>query len=185
MSGHPKTVGFNHVATMTSDLDRYLAFYQKIFGAEVVSVMEAEGDHPKMAIVNMGGNSALNVFEVPADSIVGNRGKMGGRGPIDHYAFAVESEKQLLEIRDRLVESRGVTGGRHSVRARLALCLLSRPRRRRARGRLSRRRGHGGRVAARIPTGAGEARLQQASASSTRIASITSAAPVRVAPAPA
>lgn len=104
MAGHPQTVGFNHVATMTSDLDRYLAFYQEIFGAEVVSVMEAVGDHPKMAIVNMGGSGALNVFEVPADSIIGDRTKMGGRGPIDHYALAVESEEQLLEIRDRLVE---------------------------------------------------------------------------------
>ena len=34
MSGHPQTSGFNHVATMTADLDRYLAFYGKIFGEE-------------------------------------------------------------------------------------------------------------------------------------------------------
>jgi catechol 2,3-dioxygenase-like lactoylglutathione lyase family enzyme len=100
---HPKTVGFNHVATMTANLDRYLAFYEEIFGAEVVTIMDAEGDHPRMAIVNMGGESALNVFEVSADSIVGNRAKMGGRGPIDHYALAVKSEEMLMEIRDRLV----------------------------------------------------------------------------------
>ncbi len=104
MSEHPQTVGFNHVATMTANLDRYLAFYQELFGAEVVSLMEAVGDHPRMAVVNMGGDSALNVFEVPADSIVGDRTKMGGRGPIDHYALAVESEERLLEIRDRLVD---------------------------------------------------------------------------------
>ncbi len=104
MPGHPKTQGFNHVATMTPDLERYLAFYQEIFGAEVVTITEAEGDHPRMAIVNMGGDSALNVFEVPAGSIVGDRAKMGGRGPIDHYAIAVDSEQTLMEIRDRLVE---------------------------------------------------------------------------------
>jgi catechol 2,3-dioxygenase-like lactoylglutathione lyase family enzyme len=103
MSERPKTVGFNHVATMTADLERYLEFYGDIFGAEVIHIMEAQGDHPRMAIVNMGGDSALNVFEVPADSIVGNRGKMGGRGPIDHYALAVSSEEELLAIRDRLV----------------------------------------------------------------------------------
>jgi len=80
MSARPRTLGFNHVATMTADLDRYLAFYGEIFGAEVVSIMEADGDHPRMAIVDMGGESALNVFEVPADSIVGNRAQMGGRG---------------------------------------------------------------------------------------------------------
>lgn len=88
---------------MTADLDRYLEFYGDIFGAEVISIMEAEGDHPKMAVVDMGGASALNVFEVPAEAIVGDRTKMGGRGPIDHYALAVESEERLHEIRDRLV----------------------------------------------------------------------------------
>ena len=103
MSERPKTLGFNHVATMTSNLERYLAFYGDIFGAEVIHIMEAEGDHPRMAIVDMGGGSALNVFEVAADAIVGDRSKMGGRGPIDHYALAVGSEEELLEIRDRLV----------------------------------------------------------------------------------
>jgi catechol 2,3-dioxygenase-like lactoylglutathione lyase family enzyme len=103
MSSQPRTSGINHVATMTADLDRYLAFYEEIFGAEVVTIVDAEGDHPRMAVVNMGGDGALNVFEVPAESIVGNRTQMGGRGPIDHYALAVESEEMLMEIRDRLV----------------------------------------------------------------------------------
>jgi catechol 2,3-dioxygenase-like lactoylglutathione lyase family enzyme len=103
MSERPKTCGFNHVATMTADLDRYLQFYGDIFGAQVLAIMEAEGDHPRMAVVDMGGNGALNVFEVPAESVIGDRTKMGGRGPIDHYALAVESEEKLKEIRDRLV----------------------------------------------------------------------------------
>jgi catechol 2,3-dioxygenase-like lactoylglutathione lyase family enzyme len=103
MTERPKTLGFNHVATMTADLERYLTFYGDIFGAQVVSIMEAKGDHPRMAIVNMGGDSALNVFEVPAGTIVGNRSQMGGRGPIDHYALAVGSEEELVEVRDRLV----------------------------------------------------------------------------------
>jgi len=103
LSERPKTLGFNHVATMTPNLERYLAFYDDIFGAEVIHIMEAKGDHPRMAIVNMGGASTLNVFEVPADSIVGDRSKRGSRGPIDHYALAVGSEEELLETRDRLV----------------------------------------------------------------------------------
>ena len=53
--------------------------------------------------MNTGGDSALSVFEVPANSIVGGRTNMGGRGPIDHYALAVESEEKLMEIRGRLV----------------------------------------------------------------------------------
>lgn len=110
MPGKPETTGFNHVATMTANLERYLEFYGDVFGAEVVSIMEAQGDHPRMAVVNMGDGAALNVFEVSADSIVGDRTKMGGRGPIDHYALAVASEKKLLEVRDRLV-ARGASPG--------------------------------------------------------------------------
>jgi catechol 2,3-dioxygenase-like lactoylglutathione lyase family enzyme len=102
MTDQPRTRGFNHVATLTADLERYLAFYGDIFGARVRSIMPAEGDHPRMAIVNMGGGD-LNVFEVPADAIIGDRTKMGGRGPVDHYALAVDSEEMLLDIRDRLV----------------------------------------------------------------------------------
>jgi catechol 2,3-dioxygenase-like lactoylglutathione lyase family enzyme len=103
MTGQPETRGFNHVATMTADLDRYLAFYSEIFGAQVVAITDARDDHPRMAVVNMGGDAALNVFEVSEESIIGNRAKMGGRGPIDHYALAVDSEEKLNEIRDRLV----------------------------------------------------------------------------------
>jgi catechol 2,3-dioxygenase-like lactoylglutathione lyase family enzyme len=88
---------------MTADLDRYLAFYEDIFGAEVLAITDAQGDHPRMAVVHMGGSGALNVFEVPAESIIGDRTQMGGRGPIDHFAIAVESEEKLEEIRDRLV----------------------------------------------------------------------------------
>ena len=47
MSDQPTTVGFNHVATMTPNLDRYLAFYGDMFGAEVIHIMDAEGDHPR------------------------------------------------------------------------------------------------------------------------------------------
>jgi catechol 2,3-dioxygenase-like lactoylglutathione lyase family enzyme len=31
MSGLPKTLGFNHVATMTPNLERYLEFYGDIW----------------------------------------------------------------------------------------------------------------------------------------------------------
>jgi catechol 2,3-dioxygenase-like lactoylglutathione lyase family enzyme len=103
MSEKPETCGFNHVATATADLDRYLAFYEDIFGAQVLSITDAREDHPRMAIVDMGGDSALNVFEVPAGSILGDRRQMFGRGPIDHYALAVDSEDKLKEMRDRLV----------------------------------------------------------------------------------
>jgi catechol 2,3-dioxygenase-like lactoylglutathione lyase family enzyme len=101
----PTTSGFNHVATVTADLDRLVAFYQKAFGAEITFEMERRDDHPRMIILDLGGGAALNAFEVASeDDIVGDRRRQGGRGPIDHYGLAVPSLAVLEEVRDRLVE---------------------------------------------------------------------------------
>ncbi len=99
----PISVGFNHVATLTTDLDRYADFYGAVFGAEVVFRMEAQGDHPKMYILDLGGGAALNTFEVPADQIIGERRRQGRRGAIDHFGIAVNTRAELEAVRDRLV----------------------------------------------------------------------------------
>jgi catechol 2,3-dioxygenase-like lactoylglutathione lyase family enzyme len=101
----PVTSGFNHVATLTTNMDRTVQFYRDAFEAEVVFEMDAEGDHPRMSILDLGGGAALNVFEVEAGDIVGDRRKQGHRGAIDHYALAVESKAVLDRIKDRLVSA--------------------------------------------------------------------------------
>ena len=63
----PTTIGFNHVATLTSDVDRLVDFYATVFGAAVTAEMEAVPDQPRMVILDLGGGAALNVFEAPAD----------------------------------------------------------------------------------------------------------------------
>ncbi len=98
----PITVGFNHVATLTTDLDRFAAFYTDVFGAEVTFRMEAEGDHPRMFILDMGGGSALNVFEVPPEAMIGDQRRIGGRGAIDHFGIAVDSLETLRQVEQRL-----------------------------------------------------------------------------------
>lgn len=99
----PLTNGFNHVATVTADLDRTVAFYQDVFEATVTFEMAAEDGHPRLVILDLGGGGALNVFEVPVDVIVGDRRKLGGRGPIDHYGIAVDSRQALEQVRQRLL----------------------------------------------------------------------------------
>ena len=111
----PITTGFNHVATVTADLDRLVAFYTAVFDAEVTFEMDATPDHPRMAILDMGGGSALNVFEVPADEIVGDRRKMNGRGPIDHFGIAVDTLETLEKVKDRLVDAGADIGEIHQL----------------------------------------------------------------------
>jgi catechol 2,3-dioxygenase-like lactoylglutathione lyase family enzyme len=98
----PVTSGFNHVATLTPDMDRLVDFYIKVFGAEIRFEMEARDDHPRMVILDLGGGSALNIFEAPQGDIIGERRRQGGRGAIDHYGLAVDSYRTLENVRDRL-----------------------------------------------------------------------------------
>ena len=83
----PITTGFNHIATLTSDMDRTIQFYQTAFDAKVVFEVARSDDHPWMKIVDIGGGGALNVFEVPADEIIGERRRSGHRGAVDHFVF--------------------------------------------------------------------------------------------------
>jgi catechol 2,3-dioxygenase-like lactoylglutathione lyase family enzyme len=99
----PITVGFNHVATLTPDMDRTVGFYRAVFDAEVLFEMEARDDHPQLTILGLGGGAALNVFAATADDIIGDRRRQGGRGAIDHFALAVDSLATLERVRDRLV----------------------------------------------------------------------------------
>ena len=99
----PFTTGFNHVATLTPDLDRLVRFYHDAFGAVVTFEMDATPDHPRMIIIDLGGGSAMNIFETTPDEIIGDRRRQGGRGAIDHYGLAVDSLATLEATRDRLV----------------------------------------------------------------------------------
>jgi catechol 2,3-dioxygenase-like lactoylglutathione lyase family enzyme len=95
--------GINHIATLTTDLERHAAFYEDVFGAEVVFTMDATPEHPRMWILDLGGGSALNVFETTPEEIVGDRRRQGGRGAIDHFGINVDSLATLEEVKGRLV----------------------------------------------------------------------------------
>ena len=43
----PVTSGFNHVATLTTDLDRFAEWYGRVFGAVVTRVIDKREDHPR------------------------------------------------------------------------------------------------------------------------------------------
>ncbi|WP_116995887.1 VOC family protein [Desertimonas flava] len=104
------TIGFNHVATGTADLDRIIRFYHEAFDAPVVREIPRGDGHPRMAIIDLGGGAMLNVAEVPAESIVGDRRSIGARGPIDHYGLAVANRATLEDVGERIVAAGGEVG---------------------------------------------------------------------------
>jgi catechol 2,3-dioxygenase-like lactoylglutathione lyase family enzyme len=96
------TSGFNHVATLTTDMDLTVRFYEQAFDAVVTFEVAKRDDHPWMKIVDLGGGAALNVFEVAATDMIGERRRQGGRGAIDHFALAVDSRATLETVKERL-----------------------------------------------------------------------------------
>ena len=114
----PLTNGFNHVATLTTDMDLTVRFYEQAFDAVVSFEVPKAEDHPWMKILDLGGGAALNVFEVPADEIIGDRRRQGGRGAIDHSALAVDSYATLETLQERLGCRRRAGGGRHPAAGR-------------------------------------------------------------------
>ena len=101
----PITNGFNHVATLTTDIERHADFYGQVFGAEVTFRMDATPDHPRMFILDLGGGSALNVFEVTPEEMIGEQRRQGGRGAIDHFGISVDSVATLEQVKQRLVDA--------------------------------------------------------------------------------
>lgn len=101
----PLTTGFNHVATLTTDMNTTVTFYESAFDAAVTFEIAKSAEHPWMKILDLGGGAALNVFEVPAQEIIGERRRQGGRGAIDHFALAVPSVAVLEQLATRLAEA--------------------------------------------------------------------------------
>src|SRR5690349_20850681 len=101
----PITNGFNHVATLTTDMDLTVGFYESVFGGVVTFTMEKADDHPYMKVVDLGGGASLNIFEVTADALIGERNRQGKRGAIDHFALAVDSRAALEQVAERLRNS--------------------------------------------------------------------------------
>jgi len=101
----PISAGFNHVATLTTDMDLTVGFYERALDAVVTFEMAKTDDHPYMKIVDIGGGAALNVFEVAPEDMIGDRKQQRGRGAIDHFAIAVDSRETLKRVRQRLIEA--------------------------------------------------------------------------------
>jgi catechol 2,3-dioxygenase-like lactoylglutathione lyase family enzyme len=99
----------HHVAFLTADLDRLIAFYERIFDARVT--LDRDDGGRRHAFIAIGPRTVLHPFEVPAERVPG-RQPIFERGRLDHLAFNTASEEAFREIRRRLIaESAHATEG--------------------------------------------------------------------------
>jgi catechol 2,3-dioxygenase-like lactoylglutathione lyase family enzyme len=100
--------GINHVAVLTADTDRFVAFYRAMFDATILGEMREEG--VRLTIVGLGASGELNVFEIAGNDEAAKQVPMFGRGRLDHLALQAPTLEAFDEIRDRLVAA-GVSDG--------------------------------------------------------------------------
>lgn len=99
--------GCNHIAIITSDVDRFVRFYGDIFEGTVLADMTEGGFRHVM--LDLGG-VALHPFQITGNAHATGSDVMFERGHIDHLALNVDDEAVFQELRHRLVEA-GATDG--------------------------------------------------------------------------
>lgn len=100
--------GFDHVAVLTADLPRFVAFYEDVFGAAVEGGLSEDG--LEMVVLRIGPTSEINVFQIDGNEEPLRQHPIFGRGRLDHFAFRATSIEQFDEIRGELMR-RGCTDG--------------------------------------------------------------------------
>jgi catechol 2,3-dioxygenase-like lactoylglutathione lyase family enzyme len=98
----PITTGLNHVAFLTTDMDRTVRFYEQAFEAKVVHEVPRSEGHPWMKILDIGGGSMINVFQAEEGDVLGERRSPGKRGGVDHFGFQTDSKDTLEALQHRL-----------------------------------------------------------------------------------
>jgi catechol 2,3-dioxygenase-like lactoylglutathione lyase family enzyme len=101
--------GINHVAVLTADTDRLVAFYSSMFDATVDGQMQ-DGEETRLTLVKVGPHSELNVFEIRGNDEPSRQKPMFGRGRLDHLGLQAASIEAFDTIRDRLMAA-GATDG--------------------------------------------------------------------------
>lgn len=100
--------GFDHVAVVTADLDRFVSFYADVFGAEVEGRLSDDGF--QMVVLRIAPQSEINVFQIDGNDEAARQTPSFGRGRLDHFAFRAASLDHFDALRERLIE-RGCSDG--------------------------------------------------------------------------
>jgi catechol 2,3-dioxygenase-like lactoylglutathione lyase family enzyme len=94
--------GINHVAVLTADTERFVAFYAEMFGATVDGELSSP-DGVRITFVKVGPTSELNLFEIDGNDEASRQVPMFGRGRLDHLGLQAASLEAFDTMRDRLI----------------------------------------------------------------------------------
>ena len=112
-----KPNGIHHIAVMTGDMKRQIAFFSDVLGCWLVAIFDMHGvpggfhaflhldDHCSFSLVQLAGTKdiAIEIGKTHAGSGAGD----AAPGTMQHLAFKVDSRDDLLAMRDR-IRTKGV-----------------------------------------------------------------------------
>lgn len=101
--------GINHVAVVTADTERLVAFYDEVFGAVVDGELRGD-DGVRLTLLKIGPHTELNVFEIDGNEEAHRHLPMFERGRLDHLGLQAASLADFDTIRERLM-ARGASDG--------------------------------------------------------------------------
>ena len=90
----------HHLTFVTADMDRLIAFYERLFDARATVDIEEEG--LRHAFIEVGPHTVLHPFQIPGVDPPG-RQEMFARGRLDHFALKAASEEAFWELQRRVV----------------------------------------------------------------------------------
>jgi catechol 2,3-dioxygenase-like lactoylglutathione lyase family enzyme len=103
----PLLNGINHLTFITADMEWLIAFYRRIFEAQVTLDLEEEGlRHIFLAV---GPDTVLHPFQI-SDVKPPSQQPMFQRGRLDHFALNAANETAFWELRRRLVSEKASDG---------------------------------------------------------------------------
>ena len=97
----------HHLTFITADMDRLVAFYERVFGARVAVDLREEG--LRHAFIEVGPHTVLHPFQIPGVQPPGSQ-PMFQRGRLDHFALNAASEEAFREPRRRVVAEGAASG---------------------------------------------------------------------------
>lgn len=110
--------GIHHLAFMAADIKKHIAFFSEVMGCPLVALFDMHGVPGGLhAFLRMNDHSYFSIVQLPeVDKIPIELGRThAGRGEapsaagtLQHLAFGVDTEVELLAMRDR-IRSHGVT----------------------------------------------------------------------------
>ena len=108
--------GVHHVTFLTEDIDRLVAFYERVFDVRKTLDMTEEGI--RHVFLEIGDTTVLHPFQILAGpALPPAPGTMFERGRLDHFAFSAPSKEAFGEIRRRVVAESAQDGDVRDMKA--------------------------------------------------------------------